>query len=492
MSACDLCIREKEGQKMGIREDLATIFHPKAVAVVGAPRRRPEGWPGIFGSIRDYGFPGRLYPINPGAPEVEGIRAYPDLASVPEPIDLVIISVPAPAVPAALRDCIASGNRNVHIFTAGFKETGEEEGLRLHREIEVIARDGGLNVIGPNCMGVFSPEARFVTWTGAPEKSGHVAFISQSGGHAQDFTNFCARLGIGFSKVISFGNALTLDSTDFLEYLAEDPDTRIITMYLEGVRDGRRLLDLVSRINPVKPIIILKAGLTDAGTKAVASHTGSLAGGQRVWEAFFKRSGAVRAHSLEDMAFLTLAFCHLEKTAGTRVAVISHGGGIAVSAADACSNAGLEMPPFTSLTEQTLRTFIPPGGNIIKNPVDAMPLFRDLKVFKQMIDLIASEPQIDMLIVSLSLDWLYGVDEGRQIRDVTDYLAGPVAEQLHGKPLVVSWRTYRNDHAIRDVGCRLEKQLLQSKVPVYRGFEQASETLARWARYHIFIHAREQ
>ncbi|MDI6616594.1 MAG: hypothetical protein QME27_07750, partial [Syntrophaceae bacterium] len=265
---------------------------------------------------------------------------------------------------------------------------------------------------------------------------------------------------------------------------------RIITMYLEGVRDGRRLLDLVSRINATKPVIILKGGLTDAGTKAVASHTGSLAGGQRVWEAFFKRSGAVQAHSLEDMAFLTLAFCHLEKTEGTRVAVISHGGGIAVSAADACSNAGLEMPPFTSLTEQTLRTFIPPGGNIIKNPVDAMPLFRDLKVFKQMIDLIASEPQIDMLIVSLSLDWLYGVDEGRQIRDVTDYLAGPVVKQLHGKPLVVSWRTYRNDPAIRDVGCRLEKQLLQSNVPVYRGFEQASETLARWARYHMFLHAR--
>jgi acyl-CoA synthetase (NDP forming) len=217
---------------MRTKEDLNAVFHPKAVAVIGASRKRPPGWPGIFGCIRDYGYPGRLYPINPGAPEVDGIKTYPDLVSVPEPIDLVVISVPTPAVPEALRDCVASGNRNVHIFTAGFKETGEEDGLRLHREIEAIAREGRLNVIGPNCMGVFVPKERFVTWVGAPEKSGPVAFLSQSGGHSQDFTNFCARLGIHFSKVISFGNALTLDSTDFLEYLADDPETEIIAMYL--------------------------------------------------------------------------------------------------------------------------------------------------------------------------------------------------------------------------------------------------------------------
>jgi len=475
---------------MGTQEALAVIFHPKTVAVVGAPRKRPEGWPGIFGSIRDYGYPGRLYPINPSAPEVEGIRTYPNLVSVPEPIDLVIISVPAPAVPAALRDCIASGNRNVHIFTAGFKETGEEEGLRLHREIETIAREGGLHVIGPNCMGVFIPSQRFVTWIGAPEKSGPVAFVSQSGGHAQDFTNFCARLGINFSKVISFGNALTLDSTDFLEYLADDPDTQIITMYLEGVKNGRRLLELVSRINPTKPVIILKAGLTEAGTQAVASHTGSLAGGERIWDAFFKKSGAVRANSLEDMAFLTLAFRHLRTTEGPRVAVIGHGGGIAVSAADACSRAGLQMPPFSSATERELRSFIPAGGNIIKNPIDAMPIFHNIEIFQRMTDLVSSESQIDMLIISLSLDWLYGLDKGRQIKKVTDYLSGPVGDHLHGKPFVVSWRTHRNDPAIREVGCRLEKQLLESGAPVYRGFEQASMTLARWACYHQFLHAR--
>jgi acyl-CoA synthetase (NDP forming) len=191
------------------------------------------------------------------------------------------------------------------------------------------------------------------------------------------------------------------------------------------------------------------------------------------------------------MAFLTLAFRHLKGTHGRRVAVIGHGGGIAVSAADACSRTGLEMPSFSSEMERRLRFFIPAGGNIIKNPIDAIPIFRDLATFQQMIDWVSTEPLIDMLIVSLSLDWLYGVDKGRQIQKVTDYLAGPAADQLHGKPLVVSWRTYRNDPAIREIGFRLEKQLLESGVPVYRGFEQASATLSRWARYHQFLDADE-
>ncbi len=471
---------------MGHKEGLDVMFHPRTVAVIGAPRKRPVGWPGIFGSIRDYGYQGTLYPINPGASEVEGIRAYPDLVSVPEPIDLVIISVPAPAVPAALRDCVASGNKNIHIFTAGFKETGEEEGLQLQAEIETIAREGGLRVIGPNCMGIFNPRERLVTWIGAPEQSGPVAFVSQSGGHSQDFTNFCSRLGVYFSKVISYGNALTLDSTDFLEYLADDPETEIITMYLEGVKDGRKLLEQVTEINRTKPVIILKAGLTEAGTKAVSSHTGSLAGGEKVWNAFFKKSGAVNATSLEDMAFLALAFRRLKETKGLRMAVISHGGGIAVSAADACSRAGLEMPSFTKETERQLRAVIPSGGNIIRNPIDAMPIFRNMEVFQHMLHLVSSEPQIDMLVLSLSLDWLYGVDKGKQIERITDFLAGPARDFMNGKPYVVSWRSYRNDPTIRNEGFRLERRLLKSGVPVYRGFEQASMALSRWARYHLF------
>ncbi|HHO77262.1 MAG TPA: hypothetical protein ENN05_12660 [Deltaproteobacteria bacterium] len=471
---------------------LDAIFHPKTLAVVGAPQERPLGWPGIFGCIRDYGYPGRLYPINPRVTHVEGLKAYPDLVSVPEPIDLVIISVPAPAVPAALMDCIASGNRNVHIFTSGFNETGEEVGLELHRQIKEIALAGDLRVIGPNCMGVYVPKERLTTWVKPSGKDGPVAFISQSGGHAQDFTGFTSRLGIFFSKVVSYGNALTLDSTDFLEYLADDPDTKIIAMYLEGVKDGRKLLEVVSRINRTKPVIILKAGLTEAGTRAVASHTGSMAGGEHIWDAFFRMSGSVRAYSLEDMAHVTLTFRHLGTTEGTRIAVMGHGGGIAVSAADACGNAGLTMPPFRNETQAELRSFIPSSGNMIRNPVDAIPIFIDTANIQRMLDLASAEPDIDMLMIALSLDWLFDVDDGVHIERIAEYLAGHAREFVHNKPLVVTWRTYRNDPRIPEVGLKIERLLLEAGIPVYRGFEPATSALARWAGYHRFIRERSQ
>ncbi len=475
---------------MKTRQDLDAIFHPKTLAVVGAPQERPLGWPGIFGCIRDFGYAGRLYPINPRVTHVEGLKAYPDLVSVPEPIDLVIMSVPAAAVPAALLDCVASGNKNVHIFTAGFNETGEKQDLELHRQILEIARKGGLRVIGPNCMGVYNPKERLTTWVNPSKKDGPVAFVSQSGGHAQDFTGFASGLGIHFSKVVSYGNALTLDSTDFLEYLAGDPDTKIITMYLEGVKDGRKLLDVVRRINKTKPVIILKAGLTEAGTRAVASHTGSMAGGEHIWNAFFKMSGAVRAYSVEDMAHVALAFRHLNTTGGTRVAVIGHGGGIAVAAADACSNAGLTMPPFSAEMQRQLRSFIPSSGNMIRNPVDAIPIFVDTGNIRHMLDLASSQQNIDMFIVSLSLDWIFDVDGGAHITRIAEYLANHARDYLHGKPLVVTWRTYRDDPRVPELGMKIEKLLLNSGIPVYRGIEPATRVLARWARYHRFVRER--
>lgn len=473
------------------REDFERMFHPKAVAVVGAPRTRPAAWPGIFGCIREFGFPGRLYPVNPGVDAVEGIKAWPDLVSLPEPVDLVVVTVPAPAVPEALRDCVASGNRNVHIFTAGFAETGEEEGMRLQREIEDIARRGELNVIGPNCMGVHNPRERFATWVRPSAQSGSLAFVSQSGGHAQEFTSIANRLGLYFSKVISYGNALTLDSTDFLDYLAGDDETDIITMYLEGVRDGRRLLSLVSDATRRKPVIILKGGLTEAGTRAAASHTGALSGGEKLWRGFFSASGAVPAENLQDMAALVLAFRHLRGPAGPRVAVIGHGGGFVVSAADACDRAGLVMPPLENETIGRLRSWIPPGGNMIRNPIDAMPLFSDAELLRKALDTVSRDPGIDMLILSITLEWLYDVDEGRQVTRLAEWLAESSGDSLHGKPFAVTLRTWRNDSRTEALAHRVQAMLHDAAVPAYRNLDQAAGVLARWVRHRQFQSRRE-
>lgn len=265
-----------------IRAALDVMTHARSVAVIGATRLKESGFPGMYGCMRNFGYPGKLYPINPNIDEIEGVKTYPNLAALPEPVDLVIISIPGPLVPNALKECIATGNKNIHIFTSGFKESGEEEGIRLQQEIEAIALEGGLRVVGPNCMGFYVPKTRLLTWTKASTESGPVALISQSGGNAQDFTNYLvSHHGIHFSKSISYGNALTLDSTDFLDYLAHDEDTKIITMYLEGVKDGPLLLNQVTEVNHKKPVIMYKGGLTESGARAVSSHTGSLAGGKR-------------------------------------------------------------------------------------------------------------------------------------------------------------------------------------------------------------------
>ena len=473
---------------------LDSMFHPKTIAVVGASRKKSEnqGWLGMFGQIKQFGFPGRLYPINPKAAEIEGLKAYPSLVSLPEPIDLVIITVPASVVPDALRDCVASGNRNIHIFTAGFNETGEAEGVGLYREIEEIAKNGQLRVVGPNCMGLYVPKERIVTWENASPESGPVAFISQSGGHAEDFSRYVTQLGIYFSKVISFGNALTLDCTDFLEYLADDPETGIITMYLEGVKDGRELIRLVKEINRTKPVIILKGGLTESGARAVASHTGSMAGGESIWNALYRQTGAVQAESLEDMADVLQAFHNLDATRGRRVAIIGTGGGVSVAAADACSRTGLTLPPFDAKLQKELRGFIPPAGNIIRNPIDAEIIFMDPERLGRALDLVSDASSMDMIILALHLDWFMGYGEGQLILQLADCLIDRTRSRKHGIPLVVAWRSYRKDPLAKQIVETFEGALLEADIPVYQGLPRAASAMARWTGYHMFHNRNER
>ena len=470
-----------------INAALEVMVHAKSIAVVGATRPRVGGFSGMFANVTSFGFPGRLYPINPKTKEIGGYKSFPNLVSLPEPVDLVIISVPAPMVPEALKDCIDSGNKNVHIFTSGFKETGEEEGNRLQGEIEKIAREGGLRVLGPNCMGIYSPEARIVTWSGASGEKGPVAFVSQSGGNAGDFTSHSAsRFGIYFSKVFSYGNALTLDSTDFLEYLSQDDQTRIIAMYLEGVKNGRRLFRQVTEINRKKPVIILKGGLTESGARAVASHTGSLAGGEKIWKAFFQQSGAVQVDSLEEMTDVSLAFLNLGQSRGKRVAIIGTGGGIGVAAADSCAKVGLDLPALPVTVMDKLRRFIPPAGNMIRNPIDAHLVFLELDLLGRTLDLLSAGSTVDMFVIALHLDWLSENGTEDQVERMAKYIAGEARKHTRNLPLVVVWRQYQPRPDLRQSRIVLEEILLKAGVPVYEGLPRAFFVLSKLAEYHQF------
>ena len=482
--------REEEVEKRAqeIRKAIDVAVNAKSVAVVGAARPRTDGFPGMFGCMRNFGYAGRLYPVNPKLSDINGIKAYPNLTALPEPVDLVIVSVPARFVPDVLRECIATGNKTVHVFTSGFKETGEEEGIRLQEEIEKIALEGGLRVVGPNCMGFYVPKTRLLTWTAASKESGPVALISQSGGNAQDFTNYTtSHTGIQFSKVFSYGNALTLDSTDFLDYLSHDHETKIITMYLEGVKDGRRFLKLVTEINRQKPIIIYKGGLSEPGTLAVSSHTGALAGGEKIWQAFFRQTGAVLVESLEEMADVTLAFHHLGKTQGRKTTVLGFGGGAGVSVADNCAKTGLELPAFSPALINELRKLIPPAGTMICNPIDAMITFHDFDLMGKTLQLLAETDEIDNIIVSMPFDWLFGKEKGGgYIEKVALYLAGEGRKRAGGKPIVVVWRQYEPQQEIRRWAPVIENILLPAGIPVYEGVPRAVNALAKLTAYCSF------
>lgn len=480
-------IKADQQRTQRINAVLQTMMYPKSVAVVGVARTQIRAYPGIYRCIRNFGYSGRLYPINPRAEEIDGVKAYPSLSALPEPVDLVSLSVPAHKVPEALKDCIASGNKNVHIFTSGFQESGEEEGKRLYAEIEKIAREGELNIVGPNCMGIHVPASRLLTWTKASDKSGPVAIVSQSGGHAQDFVNICNnRCGLYFSKVISYGNALNLDSTDYLAYLAQDDETRIIALYLEGVKDGGKLRQLLTEINRSKPIVMIKGGITESGARTVASHTGSLAGSEKIWQALYKQTGVVPAATLEEMADAVMALHQLPACRGRGVAILGTGGGIGVAAADTCAKAGLTIPALSTQVMNRLRDYIPPAGNMIRNPIDAHIVLVKLELMGPTLQLLAAEADLDMFIISLHLDWIYGMEEGKHIDRIAAYIADEARQHVNGKPLVVVWRQYYDSQNIRDARVRLEKTLHTAGVPVYKGLDRAVTALAKTAQYYEF------
>ena len=478
----------KRKRQAEIRAALDRMANAESVAVVGATRPDESGFAGMFGCMRNFGYPGRLYPVNPRLQEIDGIKAYPNLSSLPEVADLVIISIPAPRVADVLRECAATGHKNIHIFSSGFKETGEEEGIRLQREIETVAAEGGLRVIGPNCMGFYVPKNRMLTWEDASTKVGPVSLISQSGGNAQDFSNYLTDVyDIGFAKSISYGNALTLDSTDFLDYLARDTETGIITMYLEGVKDGRLLLEQVKKINRRKPVIIYKSGLTESGARAVSSHTGSLAGGEKIWKAFFRQTGAVRVESLEEMADVTQAFYRVGKVKGKRVAVLGFGGGNGVSVADDCAKAGLSLPVLSQSLIRKLRKRIPPAGSMIRNPIDAAIAFVHLPLMGEVLDIVAKSGEMDNFIVSVPLDWLYNqAPDGAYIETLASYLATEAKKYADGKPMLVAWRQYEASPKIRRWIPVFKDILMKAGVPVYEGLPKAVRALSKLSEYYEF------
>ncbi len=376
------------------------FFYPRSVAIVGVSDTERSWGRRQMDSLLKFGYGGKLYPVNPRGGEFFGLKSYPSVSDIPDDIDLAIIAIPARGVPAVVEECLGKGIKAVEVLSAGFNEVGEE-GRKLEAELVSLARRG-ISIVGPNCFGVHCSESGITTIPGAnvfTREKGTVGLVSQSGQWTDMIPLQAKGLGIRFGKVVSYGNACDLNEADFLEYLGEDPETGIIVAYIEGARDGRRLLEVVRRTTKTKPVIIWKAGLTPLGRRAASSHTASLGGELAVWEAFIRQSGAITANSIEEINDTTLALIHLPRDCGRRVAIVSGGGGATVVGSDACERWGLSLPLLSPVTQEKLHAILPEAGASVKNPVDMaspMPPARDVI---SVLEILAKSGEIDVIIM---------------------------------------------------------------------------------------------
>lgn len=353
------------------------VFHPRSIAIAGVSAKETPGFGGggFLQSLQDIAFRGPIYLIHPTAPAIRGIKCYPSLAEVPDDVDYVISSVPARLVPQLLEDCIKKNVRVLHLFTAGFTETGDAERAKMEQAVVARAREAGIRLIGPNCMGLYVPASRLAMMQDQIAEPGPVGMVSQSGMNASEFIRYALPRGVRCSKVISFGNGADLKAADFFDYFADDPETEIIAAYLEGIQDGPRLARAMRKAGAAKPLVILKSGRTEAGTRAANSHTASLAGSLQIFDALCRQAGALRVESLEELVDTAVTFQFVKRLAGPNIVVVGGGGGASVLAADDLDAAGLKLPPLLPDTQEALAKVTAEAGTSIRNPIDTTSLW---------------------------------------------------------------------------------------------------------------------
>ncbi len=379
---------------------LDKFFNPKSVAIVGASRQKGKVGYEILHSMIEAGFPGTIYPVNSQADEVEGLKCYPSLTAIGQVPDLAVVVVPAKVVAAVMQECATIGIKAVVVITAGFKEIGEE-GRKLEQQIVQIARQAGIRIIGPNCLGLIVPARKLnASFGGTLPAVGSTGYMSQSGALLAAILDMANANGIGFSKLISIGNKADVDEIDIIEAFANDDDTKVIAGYLENITDGNTFVRIAEQISQKKPILLMKAGVTAAGAKAASSHTGSLAGSETAYEAVFERAGVIRCFSIKSQFDFAQGFAYQPLPKGASVAVITNAGGAGIMAADAIEKQQLTFAKLTDQTQKRLAAKLPAAANF-HNPIDVLgDALPDRYEFA--IDVVLDDPNVDAVLILLT------------------------------------------------------------------------------------------
>ncbi len=459
------------------------IFRPRSVAVVGASANPDSPGFDYVKSLQDFGFRGDIYPVNPRGGEILGLPVAASFGEIPGDVDYVISCIPSDRILDLVAEC---GKRNVkalQLFTGRFSETGREEDATLERRLLDAARDAGVRLIGPNCMGLLYP-AHGISFRGDMyREAGNVGFLSQSGNLLFEITHYGGPRGLRFSKAISYGNGVDLDESDFTAYFGADPETKVVGAYVEGVRDGRRFLDALRRASASKPVIVLKGGRTGAGGRAAASHTAALAGSAAVWEAALTQAGCLSVDTVEDLIDMLIAFSRMRPGTGARLGMVGSGGGRSVLTADLCEELGLAVPPLPADIEAKVAERTPDLAGWLTNPVDQSILAGSGLGGGRILEWFDESPEIDLLLANMNEAWAWGRPNAEEILPrIADRFVG-VGERTR-KPfaVVLGPSDYAEEDRWRLVS-DMRERLAGAGLAVYPSVERAVRALAAHATY---------
>ena len=468
--------------------ELDFVFHPRSIAVAGVSAQERGGMGGgsFVSSLQEIGFRGPIYLIHPTAPAIRGLKCYPSLNDIADDVDYVISSVNARHVPQLLEDCIKKHVKVLHLFTAGFTETGDAERAKMEQAVVARARQAGIRLIGPNCMGLYVPSGRLAMMGGQIPEAGPVGMVSQSGMNAGEFIRYAIPRGIRCSKVISFGNGADLKAADFFDYMADDPETEIIVAYLEGIQEGPRLARAIRRAAAKKPMAILKGGRTAAGSRAANSHTASLAGSLQIFDGLCRQAGALRVESLEELVDAAVSFRFIKNLRGPNVVVVGGGGGASVLAADDLDAVGLQVPALLPETQAEIAKVTHEAGTSVRNPIDTQALWEDAG-FEGTLRPVATAPNCDVILFHTSFGGGPGGSRrggGRQ--QMTKQVEGLRAIQEEtGTPIVVAIRPATTDDGF-DASLEFQEMCWQAGLATYPSVARAAKALSnllKWQSY---------
>jgi len=468
-----------------IVEQLDPIFKPKSIAVLGASDRQGKWGYLMVDRPLKTGYSGAIYPVNPNKDEILGLRAYRSILDIPDQVDLAVIAAPAPSTPQLMQECVKKGIKGAILISGGFAEAGNK-GKALEDEIVKIAKGTGLRFVGPNCMGIWSAAGQLNLCFQQAPKPGAIAFVSQSGTFGGYLSEIANARGYGLAKFISIGNQADLTASDYLEYLAEDKETRVIVFYMEGFKDGRRFFELAREIIKRKPIVIYKGGNSGAGARAMLSHTASLAGSDNTFEGMCRQAGLIRAEEALHSFEMAEALVSQPLPQGKRVAVMGSGGQGVVTT-DACASLGLEVPEFDEETVTGLKSILPPHAPPPRNPVDFAGSYRTTLDETSVTEKLLSLNYIDGVITNVPISpMVWGL---KPISTDTDKaLSDAITAAIQSAELFASLPKKYNKPIItlrfrRADDDPITKTIKEAGIPVYDTPEQCARAMYALVKY---------